>query len=292
MQQWHPDAIRVVGRHAGSHEPDAGWKIVHHTTEGSSAAGAIAAYRSHGGWPHFTAEWTGDRLRIYQHLPLELAARALVNGPEAGETNRARAVQIEHVGFAASSEDWPDGRCAAIGSLCRWIERQTGCPAVRLAGTTWGTDSPPRLGGMQFHGGRGHAAHQHVPGNIHWDWGQGRITAVLDVDDTAHRLLRNGATGADVAAFQRALNRHGRWFKRSDLHVTEDGVVGPQTLRVAGMVVYLLGVGRGPKHIAQNGISVHEQLTARRPSIRSKVHKAQAKRRQRVARRRHRKENA
>lgn len=179
MQQWHPDAIRVVGRHAGAHAPDAGAKIVHHTTEGSSAAGAIGAYRSHGGWPHFTLEWTGDGLRIYQHLPLDVAARALVNGPEAGETNRANCVQIEHAGFAASSESWPAERYAAIASVCRWIEKQTGCRPARVPGTLWGTDHPARLSGPAFHSSGGHAAHQHVPGNQHWDPGNFRIGLVL-----------------------------------------------------------------------------------------------------------------
>src|SRR4051812_27164117 len=58
---WHPLASRVEGQSAGPHV-GGGWKITHHTTEGATVAGAIAAYRQHGGWPHFTAEWTGGRV--------------------------------------------------------------------------------------------------------------------------------------------------------------------------------------------------------------------------------------
>lgn len=291
MQNWHPDAIRVVGRHAGTHAADAGAKVCHHTTEGSSAAGAIGAYRSHGGWPHFTLEWTGSRLRVYQHLPLDVAARALVNGPEPGETNRASVIQIEHVGFAASSESWSDERCAAIGAVLRWIEKQTGCPAARMTGTTWGTDHPPRLSGSAFHGRRGHCAHQHVPGNQHWDWGQGRISAVLDVDDTAHRVLRRGAVGPDVQALQRRLRAQAEWLGRPDLKPDVDGVFGAETARSAAAVAYLLGLGRSRDQILGNGLSVTEQRMIRRRSRRDQKMRAKSVIRRRLAAKR-RKENA
>jgi hypothetical protein len=283
MDKWHPDAIRVVGQHAGSMAPDAGPGILHHTTEGSSAGGAIGAYRATGSWPHFTFEWTGAELRIYQHIPLDLAGRALVNGPEPGETNRARKIQIEHVGFAASSEDWSDERCAATGAACRWIERQIGSPAVRMPGTTWGTDHPSRLGGREFHERRGHAAHQHVPGNIHWDWGQGRISAVLEEDDTAHRVLRRGAVGADVTALQRRLHVQAAHLERADLKPDVDGVFGPDTARCAAAVAYLLGLGKSRHQILANGLSVNEQRMLRRRSRRTRRIKTKAAIRQRAA---------
>jgi hypothetical protein len=279
MADWHPNAIRAVGRHAGAHASDAGWKIIHHTTEGSSAAGAIAAYRGHGGWPHFTAEWTGSRLRLYQHLPLSVAARALKNGPEAGETNRARAVQIEHVGFAATSESWPKARYAAIAALCRWIEAQTGCPAETLPGTVWGTDRPPRLSGSAFHRGRGHAAHQHVPGNDHWDWGQGNIALVLDEDDDARRTLKDGMTGADVEAFQQAVNKFIRRYCKCRTNrrgLTVDGVVGPKTLESGKWAAYLLGMP------AKHDLTKYVQVRVRHTEKRTKAQVAKGGLRRRI----------
>jgi hypothetical protein len=262
-QKWHPDAIRVIGRTAGSHAAGSGPKILHHTTEGSSAAGAIAAYRSHGGWPTFTVEWTGARLRIYQHMPLDVAARALAH-PSGPETNRANVVQIEHVGFAASSEDWPRARFEAIASLCRWIEAQTGCPAQRGPNTVWGQDHPPRVSGTSFFAGRGHYAHQHAPGNLHWDWGEGNIALVLEGGDHVRRNLTAGDRGADVEAFQRACNRFiARWCQsRDDRRLVVDGVVGDKTLATGAWVAWMLGLyssqdrallgedGRPPKRIS------------------------------------------
>lgn len=282
MSNWHPDAIRVLGRHAGAHAPGSGAKIVHHTTEGSTAAGAIGAYRGHGGWPHFTAEWLGSRLRLYQHLPLDLAARALQNGPQSGETNRARAVQIEHVDFAATSEGWGDERMAAIAGLCRWIERQTGCPAKIVWDTDWGHDRPPRLSGPAFHRRKGHAGHQHVPDNDHWDPGQFRIGAVLSArSDWAHRRLRVGDSGPDVTVLQQAVRREAGKLGRPDRKPKVDGVYGPRTEADAGWVAYMLGLGKGPDQVVRDGLSKFEQQRIRHPGRRTNHHRARAKIRRR-----------
>src|SRR4051812_46902798 len=96
--QWIPGSTKVLGVSAGPHAVGAGSKIVHHTTEGSSAAGAIGAYNATRSWPTLTAEWTGTRLKVFQHMSLDTAARALEH-PFGPETNRANCVQIEHVGF-------------------------------------------------------------------------------------------------------------------------------------------------------------------------------------------------
>src|SRR5215210_3512071 len=72
------------------------FKIVHHTTEGSSAAGAFSAFQSHRSDPHFTV----DEQKIYQHIDTSMAARALKNPAGGVQTNRDSAIQIEVVGFA------------------------------------------------------------------------------------------------------------------------------------------------------------------------------------------------
>src|SRR5215472_15306893 len=57
------------GGYAGGHP----FKIVHHTTEGSSADGAFAAYRDTKNVPHFTV----DDMTVYQHVDTGEAASAL-----------------------------------------------------------------------------------------------------------------------------------------------------------------------------------------------------------------------
>jgi hypothetical protein len=271
---WHPSAIRVEGLSAGRHV-GGGWKITHHTTEGSSAAGAIGAYRGHTGWPHFTAEWTRGRLRVYQHLPLEVAGRALRNPPDRWETNRARTIQIEHVGFARSTGSWSLARYAAIGRLCRWIEQRTGCPRAATRGVSF--SRPRRLSGQAFHQRSGHNGHNHVPGNDHTDPGRGfRIALVLGRVSRTHRTLRAGVEGPDVAAFQRAVNLRARACRRPDRVLRVDGVVGPRTLANGAWAAWILGVGRTQAEIRRGGIGAQVQRWVRDPASRNAVQKARA----------------
>ena len=48
------------------------YRIVHHTTEGSTAQGAFDAYKKNKSDPHFTVDHTG----IYQHVDTGQAARS------------------------------------------------------------------------------------------------------------------------------------------------------------------------------------------------------------------------
>src|SRR5690242_6455694 len=77
------------------------FKLVHHTTEGASAAGAMTAFKNNRSDPHFTVDGT----TIYQHIDTGVAARALRNEPGGVQTNRDSAVQIEVVGFAGKPKD-------------------------------------------------------------------------------------------------------------------------------------------------------------------------------------------
>jgi hypothetical protein len=79
------------------------FKIVHHTTEGSTAEGAFDAFRTNRSDPHFTVDGT----TIYQHVDTGVAARALRNSPGGVETNRDSAVQIEVVAISARTNDGP-----------------------------------------------------------------------------------------------------------------------------------------------------------------------------------------
>jgi len=144
------------------------YKIVHHTTEGSTAAGAFETYRKRHDIPHFTVD---DKF-IYQHLDSEVAATALAHPPGTVETNRHSAVQFELVGFAGKPKN--KASLANVGRLCRWIESTHGVPPV------WpnGFPDPPVNGGDPGHHNRnqqnwvtkgGHYGHCHVPANTHWD---------------------------------------------------------------------------------------------------------------------------
>jgi hypothetical protein len=271
---WHPLAARVDGQSAGAHV-GGGWKITHHTTEGTTAAGAIAAYRLYGGWPHFTAEWSGGRLQLFQHLPLEVAARALVNPPDRWETNRARTIQIEHVGFARATGRWSVARCAAVGRLCRWIEEQTGCPRRVMRGVSF--PQPRRLSGSGFQAGAGHHGHVHVPGNDHSDPGRGfRIALVLDEISAPHRPFRDGVQGADVVAFQRAVNDRADGCRRPDRRLEVDGIVGPETIANGAWAAWILGVGRTQADLRRGGISARVQRLVRDPTLRNETEKHRA----------------
>jgi hypothetical protein len=144
------------------------FKIVHHTTEGSTAAGAFATYRQTHDVPHFTV----DDQFIYQHLDTEVAATALAHPPGTVETNKHSAVQFELIGFAGRPKN--QASLKNVGRLCRWIENTHGVPAQ------WpnGYPNPPVNGRDPGHHNRdphnwmtkgGHYGHCHVPVNVHWD---------------------------------------------------------------------------------------------------------------------------
>ena len=147
------------------------FRIVHHTTEGSTARGAFETYRQGRVDPHFTVDHEG----IYQHIDTALAARTLRNDRSLPlETNLLSAVQIEVVGFAHLPKR--TATLENIARLCRWIEQTH---AVDL---DWPSGLPKPAKGGRDPGGHqrdphiwsansGHYGHCHVPENIHWDPG-------------------------------------------------------------------------------------------------------------------------
>ena len=147
------------------------FRIVHHTTEGSTARGAFETYRQARVDPHFTVDHEG----IYQHIDTGLAARTLRNDRDAPlETNLLSAIQIEVVGFAHLPK-----RAATlerIARLYRWIE------ANHAVALDWPNGYPKPAKDGRDPGGHdrnplvwrresGHYGHCHVPENIHWDPG-------------------------------------------------------------------------------------------------------------------------
>lgn len=164
---WHP-LSGGVGRM--NHDPA---KIVHHTTEGSTAEGALSALGAKHADSHFVVgkSKAGQQV-IIQLIDTAEAARALRNAPGGVETNKDNAIQIEVVGFAGRAKD--HATLLNVAKLCRWIEATHGVAKV------WPSGFPkPAINGNDPGGHNrnadnwthksGHYGHCHVPENTHWD---------------------------------------------------------------------------------------------------------------------------
>lgn len=155
----------VKGRSPGPYKGGP-WKIVLHTTEGSTAAGAIATYRQRGIWPHFTVDGT----TIYQHIDTDVAASAVLNRAGGVETNRLSAVQIEMVGFASRAKERPVLESTA--RLGRWLEDTHRIPRRWPAGHPQGQAGPHNRSMALWVRESGWYGHSQVPENSHWDPGR------------------------------------------------------------------------------------------------------------------------
>lgn len=164
---WHPEAEIVSYASAGSFI-DAGRKIVWHTTEGTSLP------RYEGSAPHFTLDPRSGQL--WQHIPLNRAARTLKH-TRRPETNRAHAIQVEVIGFAADTPDWPEAYYDQLAALARWIEWHARVP--RRCNVEFEA-RVHHISDQRWVRYAGHIGHQHVPQNDHWDPGALRIDEVLD----------------------------------------------------------------------------------------------------------------
>lgn len=146
------------------------FKIVHHTTEGASAEGALNAFRSNRSDPHFTV----DATTIYQHVDTGEWSRSLEHPQGGPETNRDSAVQIEVVGFAGRPKSKPTLR--NVARLCRWIEMTHNVPKVWPNGFPKASTNGHDPGGhnrdaITWDTTGGHYGHSQVPRNVHWDPG-------------------------------------------------------------------------------------------------------------------------
>src|SRR5262245_16409822 len=161
---WKP-----ISGSSGSHTGGP-FKVVHHTTEGSTAQGAFDAFRAHRSDPHFTV----DATTIFQHIDTSEAARALRNAPGGVQTNRDSAVQIEVVGFAHR----PKGAATMrnVQRLCNWIEQTHSVASVWPSGPPKPAVNGHDPGGhnrsaANWDNKSGHYGHSQVPENTHWDPG-------------------------------------------------------------------------------------------------------------------------
>jgi len=146
------------------------FKIVHHTTEGSTAEGAMDAFRRNRSDPHFTV----DGATIFQHVDTSMGARALRNEMGGVQTNRDGAIQIELVAFAHLPKD--PRALINVARLCRWIEETHQVPRMWPAGFPRPARNGRDPGGhnrdaVTWDTRSGHYGHCHVPENTHWDPG-------------------------------------------------------------------------------------------------------------------------
>lgn len=200
MADWFPGAIRQPLGDAGPYTGGAA-KIVWHTTEGDFYPGP-GLYN--GTNPHFTCDF--KRRRVYQHVPLSRASKALMHPSGTGETNHDNCVQIELVGKAAQSGTWTKEDYAFITVLARWIEANHSVARRTIVSFA----KPVRLSWSNWHLSGGHCGHVHVPSNDHTDPGTGfRIDLILgDVNAERKRARWNRRL-----AVVRALSKRSGWSK-------------------------------------------------------------------------------
>jgi hypothetical protein len=173
---WHPKAVRRIHIDAGGFQ-GGGRKLVWHTTE-------TAGLPNYGGSsPHFTLDPVEGRL--WQHIPLNRAARAL----QAGGPNFWNTIQVELLGYADTAlatrrgvperavVNWSDREYERIAELARWIETNFGVPRKCAVEFTSRTSHLASLDAVKRY--TGHIGHQHIVGNDHWDPGLLKIDVVL-----------------------------------------------------------------------------------------------------------------
>ena len=175
---WYPAANKSIkGNSAGSYTSGP-FKGVIHTTEGTSATGAIGAFKKNNSWPHFLLDYQG---KIWQFLDTSVSARTLRNLSGGAQTNRDSAVQIEVVGYAGKPAEHPEVQTIAMIALMRWIETVTGVRPVgpgRPFATAYGQNNL-RFTAQEWDSFDGWCGHCHVPENDHWDPGAINLTALL-----------------------------------------------------------------------------------------------------------------
>jgi len=197
---WYPEAIKMAASEDGGSWTGGGRKGLLHTTEIRTAEASLGSYRGSTFWPHFTAAFEDGRFRIWQHIGVDRAARALGNPAGGVETNRANVIQIELVGTASEDkarewgpkfadlyvERWPAEYLAGIAAWMRWVEANFKVPrrsTVRFLHfpESFGAHNPNRLGASAWVAYAGWLGHQHAPEQKkgHGDPGLVDIAALL-----------------------------------------------------------------------------------------------------------------
>ena len=175
-----------------------------HTTEGSTAAGALAVFRAHPWGSHFIVGMDVDhKAHIYQIVAVGLIAGSLVRH------NNKAAVQIEVVGFSKETPWLPDeATLDPLAALMAACQREYGIPLDRpWVEGDWGRagDNPHRrsakfgkVAGWFGHGDVPSPDTHWDPGNLQWEALFARCRAMTDV--LCEEPADDSADAADVNA--------------------------------------------------------------------------------------------
>jgi hypothetical protein len=219
---WLPGAERILSARSagGTHLDGVPWRFVAHTTEviPSSVDGARAMAARHKTppqlwyWPEH--RWLG------QTVPLNRSAFALLHPKGTPETNKMRAIQVEIIGRAADTPNWPDEWWRRIGEdvLAPVIEAGIPINLAHVAPTTggdgYGTGGRVRMSRAAWRAFDGVCSHSNVPDNKHWDIGAGRLDLIAQAAgddmplsttdlDQIRTIVREEIATADAAEYGR-----------------------------------------------------------------------------------------
>lgn len=182
---FYPTAIQSIKGNSAGGYTGGPFKGVLHTTEGSSAAGAISAFKKNNSWPHFLIDAQGH---IWQFIDTSKAGRALRNLSGGVQTNTDSVVQFEIVGFAGNP-NYPPAQMDALRAAMRWVEQTHGVQPIgpgRPFATAYGQNYL-RFPNAEWDAFNGWCGHCHVPENTHWDPGAINLTSLLPtpIEETA-----------------------------------------------------------------------------------------------------------
>lgn len=173
----------------GTYVVNGPWRLVLHTTESgpNSTNAVIGLFRSRPcSTPHFCIN-PADRRKI-QFIRTEWACAALANAPGGVETNRIPCIQVEIVGWANETHNWPDEYLQFIGEFIADVIR-SGIPLNldnvpeflgAMDGTIATSYARQRFSPAKWNSFDGVCGHQHVPENDHWDPGKINIKRVIE----------------------------------------------------------------------------------------------------------------
>ena len=173
---------RDLGPDGGPYDDTSRPKICWHTTQGSTLAGAEAAYAPYP--PHLGIDPVRRIKR--QYVSLDRHSYAF----RGAENDDEFVIQIEVVGFAQGTHMWPDSVLRWLGEeVVRPIRDAVGVPDVVVWHGFKGegdgivlarSDSPIRLTSAQLRNFSGHLGHQHMPApDEHWDPGALPVGKIL-----------------------------------------------------------------------------------------------------------------
>lgn len=243
----------TAGTGPGTYVGGTAWKFILHSTEGppGSIAGTVSLFQARPlSCPHLMIDPMGTGRRI-QHIPLDWSACALRGGRGGWQTNRARALQMEVVGYTNDSPRWPDEALAVIADVIADcvaagypINPDNTPDDSGLSGTLARENAPQRMSPEAFHVFDGICGHVRVPFQDHYDIAYLNTLRVADLvrsilgggarppaqavrpgptPPATHDYVRQGMAGGQVSFLQDLLS--GLGFDPGP----SDGVFGPAT---------------------------------------------------------------